>query len=552
MSNTPNHKKRIFLVNDASFFNTGYGIYGREILKRLHASDKFEVAELGCYCDASSADIKNVPWKFYPNAVNSSDSRIEQYKSNHLNRYGLWRFNRCLADFKPHIVFDIRDYWMFAYQESSPYLPFFHWVIMPATDSAPPKVEWLHTYNNADIVMPYTEWAKKVLLDSCGTNINLFDGVANAGINPDELYPVVNKKEHKIKYFGEDVSIVGLVMRNQKRKLFPDILQAYRNYLNKIKDSNNSLYKKSYIYLHTSYPEDNGWDLPSILLEYELLDKTYFTYVCRQCKEFYPSKFQSPMQPCKLCHNGLATIASPNVGVTVEQLNSIYNLFDLFIQYSICEGFGMPQIEAAACGVPIASVDFSAMSEIVEYLGGIKIPVQRIFRELETNADRVYPDIEATTNIIYNFMVNTSENQRIELGLETKNKCIKKFTWDNVYSVWEKCFDSINIQDKLSWESTDSYLPSHTHHKVPKNLTNTEFIEYICINVLNDPNLLNTANIQCLIRDLNNGLIVNNNTITTMDKNIAVKILDGYLNNKIMCENMRKNYDTIIGEDFIK
>lgn len=546
------NKKRIFLVNDASFLSTGYSIYGREILKRLHNSQKFEVAELGCYCDTSSPDIKNVPWKFYPNGVASGDSRHEQYKSNHLNRYGLWRFNRCLADFKPHIVFDIRDYWMFAYQESSPYKKYFHWIVMPAIDSAPPKVEWLYTYNNADIVVPYTEWARKVLRNSGGKNINLFDEIANAGINPTELYPIDNKTQHKIKYFGENVSVVGLVMRNQKRKLFPDILQAYKQYLDQIKVTNSELYNKSYLYLHTSYPEDNGWDLPSLLLEYGLLDKVYFTYVCRQCKNFYPSKFQSPIRRCKSCNNGIASIASPNLGVTTTQLNEIYNFFDLFIQYAICEGFGMPQIEAAACGVPIASVDFSAMSEIVESLEGIKIPVDRVFRELETNADRVYPDINKTTKILLNFFTQTNEEKRLEMGIVSRKKCVDKYTWDHVYAVWEKCFDNIDINRKLQWESNHKETTSHGSIKVPKNLTNTEFVEFICHNVINNPELLKTANIQCLIRDLNNGLIVKDGSITAMTKNQAVQILDGYLNNKIMCENMRVNKSTIIGEDFIK
>lgn len=544
-------KKKIFLVNDASFLNTGYSIYGREILKRLHNSDKFEVAELGCYCDKSTKDISTVPWKFYPNGVGPGDSRVDQYKSNPLNRYGLWRFNRCLVDFKPHIVFDIRDYWMFAYQENSPYKKYFSWVVMPATDSAPPRVEWLYTFKNADVVMPYTNWAKNTLSNSCGKNINLFPKIANAGINPDEFYPIKNKADHKKKYFGNDLSIVGLVMRNQKRKLFPDIMLAYKQYLDLIKEKDKDLYDRSYLYLHTSYPEDNGWDFPSLLLEYGLLDKTYFTYVCHQCKEWYPCKFQGPIQQCKKCQRGVAAISSPNTGVTTAQLNEIYNLFDIFIQYAICEGFGMPQIEAAACGVPLASVDYSAMSEIVEYLGGIKIPVDRVFRELETNADRVYPDINHTSKILYNFFVSFSEETRSQMGASIREKCIRKYTWDNVYTVWEECFDSIDISKKIPWDSKHQDITNHTT-KVPKDLSNTEFVEFICHTIINTPELLNTANIQNLIRDLNNGLIVRDGSITTITKNNAIQILDGYLNNKNMCEAMRQNHNAIVKEDFIQ
>lgn len=544
-------KKRIFLVNDASFLGTGYALYGKEILKRLHANPNFEVAELGCFCDGSNPEIKNVPWKFYPNGVAASDNRTEEYRSNNINKFGSWRFNRCLIDFKPHIVFDIRDYWMFSYQENSPYKKYFHWVVMPATDSAPPKTEWLYTYKNADVVMPYTKWAYKVLSNYCGNNINLFDKPANAGVNPQDFYPIENKQHHKIKYFGKDLSIVGSVMRNQKRKLFPDLMVAYRQYLNKLKDNNPDLYEKSYLYLHTSYPEDSSWDIPGLLLEYGLLDKTYFTYICRQCKEFFPSKFQGPIQSCKKCSNGTSTISSPSFGINTEQLNEIYNFFDFFVQYAICEGFGIPQIEAASCGVPFASVDYSAMTEIVETLNGTKIPVKRMFRELETNADRAYPDIDATTDILYDFFINQSNESRMDRSRDVRNRCIENYTWDKVYSVWEECFNSIDVNNKKSWLSPISDETGHKNTKVPKDLSDSDFIKYICTYVLDSPEIIDTAIVQCLIRDLSNGIVASNGSITPINRNQAVKILENYLNNKINCNKMRLDPKTILKEDFI-
>ena len=41
------------------------------------------------------------------------------------------------------------------------------------------------------------------------------------------------------------------------------------------------------------------------------------------------------------------------------------NTFDLYVQYANSEGFGLPQVEAAGCGIPVASVDYSAMSSVV-------------------------------------------------------------------------------------------------------------------------------------------------------------------------------------------
>lgn len=544
-------KKRIFIANDASFLNTGYAIYGKEILTRLHNSGKYEVAELGLYCDAKNPSIKNIPWKFYPNAVGIQDDRYARYKSNNLNQFGLWRFNRCLVDFKPHIVFDIKDYWMFSYQETSPYKKYFNWIIMPATDSAPPKLEWLYTFSNADMVVPYTQWAKNTLSNACGKHINLFPKIANAGINPEEFYPIENKAEHKKKYFGKDLAVTGLVMRNQKRKLLPDILLVFKKYLESLKQSGlTELYNNSVLYLHTTYPEENGWSLPELLLEYEVLDRVYLTYFCRKCNKFFPAKFQNSLTVCKHCNSKTATVSNAMNGVDTKQLNEIYNLFDLFIQYAICEGFGMPQVEAAACGLQIASVDYSAMSEIAESVNGIKIPVNRIFRELETNAERVYPDNDATTKIIYDFFVNTSADTKSANSIDIRNKCISKYTWDNVYSVWEECFDSIDISIKPSWLSE----PDPTRHqdlRVPLNLTNLEFIDYICYQIINSPELLDTANIQSLIRNASCGIVAKDGNMTTLTRHQIVDMLENHLNNKIICNIMRTDPSSLTNEDFL-
>lgn len=547
-----NIKKRLFIANDASFLGSGYGVYGKELLARLHNSDKYEVAELGCYSTVNNPEIKNIPWKFYPNAVNTNDTKFEQYKSNHANQFGAWRFNRCLIDFKPHIVFDVRDYWMYSYQETSPFKKYFHWVIMPTVDSAPQRPEWLYTFANADIVVPYTDWAKRVLNESCGSNINLFPKIANAGINPNEFFPLKNKAQHKIQYFGDNKNIVGVVMRNQKRKLFADLFEVYRKYLDKLKsESKIELYNKSILYLHTSYPEDNGWDFPTLLLEYNLLDKVYFSYVCRSCKQFFPSKFQNSIVNCPNCKENSAAFCSVSNPASTQQLNTIYNFFDIFLQYAICEGFGMPQVEAASCGVPIASVDYSAMTEVADKLGGIKIPVKKLFREMETNANRAYPDNDFAVDLLYKYFVNTNQDFKDKWGEDTREKCLSVYTWDNVYKVWDECFDSININDKLSWDSP----PSPTNHqsiKVPSNLNPRDFIQYICHTVINEPNLMSTAFAQTLIKDMQDRLISRNGMTHTIDYNQAVKMLEGILNNKIALETMRTNPHLQTTEDYLK
>ena len=56
-----------------------------------------------------------------------------------------------------------------------------------------------------------------------------------------------------------------------------------------------------------------------------------------------------------------STLSNVKNGVSYEDLSSIVNLFDLYTQYANCEGFGLPYVEAAACGVPVCGTDYSAM-----------------------------------------------------------------------------------------------------------------------------------------------------------------------------------------------
>lgn len=546
-------KKRILLCNESSFISSGYGVHGKELLTRMHNSGKYEVAELGCYAVAGDPRINNIPWKFYPNVPKSEDTNLlNEYKSNLTNQFGAWRFNKALADFKPHIAFDVRDYWMYSYQEISPYRPYFKWVIMPTVDSAPQHLEWLFTFCSADVVVAYTEWAKSVLLESCGKHINLFPEVALAGVNPNELYPLPNKEALKEQFFGQkDLLITGSVLRNQKRKLVPDLLLAYKQYLNALLLSGRQdIYDRSFLYLHTTFPEEHGWNLPTLLSEYGMLDKTYFTTICRNCGSVEPSKFQNAITGCKKCNNVARTFPSPTSALTTEKLNQIYNMFDLYIQYAICEGFGYPQIEAASCGVPIASVDYSAMTEICNYLEGFPIPVKRFFREMETNADRAYPDNDFTTKLLYQFFTEYSAEQRVNKGLKARELCINKYTWDNVYKVWEECFDSIDISDLRDWNDP-TMLDVNTTATVPQQLSKIDFVKYVCENIIKNPKLFDTGHIQMLLRDFQYGLVARGGNMTTLNHQEVVSILEQYLASKVNHEKLRVNSHILKQEDFI-
>lgn len=55
--------------------------------------------------------------------------------------------------------------------------------------------------------------------------------------------------------------------------------------------------------------------------------------------------------------------------IDIEKLVCLYNLATLYVSTALNEGFGMPQLEAMACGCPVVSPHNSAMIEVVEGRG---------------------------------------------------------------------------------------------------------------------------------------------------------------------------------------
>ena len=96
---TANRKKKILLCNEASFLNTGYATYGRELMKRLHASNKYELAELSTYVSPNDERFSQIPWKTYSNLPNPDDIQESNlYRSNITYQFGEFRFEHVLLD----------------------------------------------------------------------------------------------------------------------------------------------------------------------------------------------------------------------------------------------------------------------------------------------------------------------------------------------------------------------------------------------------------------------------------------------------------------------
>lgn len=540
------YKKRILMCGESSHIDSGFGNYTRELLSRLHATDKYVVAELSSYRSHTRPKIE--PWIVYPASVDTTDPLYEEFSRNVGNQFGQWRFDFALLDFKPDIVLDIRDFWMYSFQETSPLRPFYYWIIGPTYDSIPQKSESINMLNTADLVVFHTNWAKKDLESKNYFNkINIGDVVSDS-VNSEVFKPIgYSKSVHKNKFnIPHNAFIIGSVMRNQKRKLIPELFDVLSTVIK------NNPEKEVFLYLHTSYPEQTGWDIPNLLLEYNVTSNVLFTYVCMDCRHHFPAVFKDSVSVCPSCKKKSVTMTSVTNGITQKQLNEIYNLFDVYVQYSICEGFGIPQVEAASCGIPLITMDHGAMSDVGKTLGASIVDIQKEYKELETGSNRVYPNNNTCVLYIQKYLdYSLLDSRRISNNI--RKLLIENYSWDKTAKKFEDIFDNLEMTGlQGKWESP--ILDTQPKNMVHDISNNREFIYYIIDNLIMSDYLKSTFFVEELIRSLDSGVVVSNNQNMKFTKKDALKILEVHLNNKISLEMMRTG---IVGmpekmESFIK
>lgn len=484
--------KKLLYVGESHFLATGYSVYAKEVLSRLHKTGKFDITELGSYGDPF--DKRTIgPWRYLGN-MPTSNQEAQVYKSDPMNQFGKWRFEDACLTVRPDIVFSIVDVWMLAHLISSPLRPNYHLAIMPTVDSSPINPEWISKYKDADAVFSYTDWGLEELR-RCGGDLLNVAGVAIPGTSKDDFRPILNKKAHKQQMgLNPEITYIGVVMRNQKRKLYDDLFKSFRKFLDELPPEKSN---KVQLYCHTSYP-DSGWSFPTLLKEYNLSSRVMFTYLCEGCKSYVPMYFADAKTICPKCN--AAPLRMPNVRFSVDSktLGAIMNTFDCLIQYSLAESPGMPQAECASTATYVFSVDYSGMSDIIDKLESGAIDVERFYRESETHRFFALPSNEDFIQKLKEF-VNLPETIKARLGFKVKQNALEKFDWDKTAKVWENHFDSV---PQRNWNSPPRiFEPSQ---QVPGQCSNYDFVKYCLANILGEPEKFCTYFGAKLLQDLNN------------------------------------------------
>ena len=473
-------KKRVLLVGEFSQLNTGFSVMANDLLTEMQKSGKYEVAELASYVGDGDERLNNVPWKVYP-VIPAGGPELEDYSKNYkTSQFGSQRFERTVIDFKPDIIFSYRDFWHDEWITKSPSRYLYNYIWSACVDSEPPRSEWIGVFSSVDKVSSYTDWGLSVLKEYAGRNTNVAEINTMPGVDQNVFKPMPKAKARETLGIKDDINIVLTVMRNQPRKLFPDLMYAFSNTLEEWrKIGRQDLVDKTYLYLHTSYP-DVGFDIGKDIVRYKLGSKVLMTYCCNHCGHYFASFFNGDVCTCHNCGNYTAHPPNTAMGVTRQQLATVYNTADLYVQLSVAGALEIPLIEAKACGVPTVATDYAAMRELNNMggsYGAIKVAYWREESDKETGQIRAMPDPLDCSDKIKSFFLQSPE-YKDALSKNALSVAATRHSNAETFAKWDRLFDSMPELPAYRWALPPNKIDAEDI-KTGEIFNDEDFVDYL-------------------------------------------------------------------------
>jgi glycosyltransferase involved in cell wall biosynthesis len=383
---------KIMLTGAAPWCNGSYGKPMRYVIPRLSRAG-FECA-LACFYGfaggVSDTGLEGESLRLYPMVRNKY---LNDIIKNHLE------------DWQAEALISFSDVWPmvnWGYPQS------FVWIPWMPVDTDPVNAKVLEALEGAFAPCSYSKWGRDRLHEAGWPTARWVP----LGVDLDVYKPMPRGAAKQALGFPPDKFIAGMVAGNASypsRKNFPEVLQAWRQWLDKGNDG--------ILYLHTTITpsRDYGVDFQTMLEQLHLEWST----------------IGDPLQE----RFDRATVIFSNQyrqwvhAVTDEQLAQVYNAMDVLLSPSQAEGFGLPILEAQACGVPVVTLNATGMKDIT--FAGICIEPSQPVWEVLGGWRAVAPVNELVDAIGWAQEMSQGENARQYLA-EKARVGASAYSWDDV------------------------------------------------------------------------------------------------------------------------
>jgi len=239
-----------------------------------------------------------------------------------------------LAELKPDIVITLCDAWIL--KDEWALVRGMRWVPYVPIDHEPLAENIAQRLRTAFHVLPFGPHGAKMLKEAGISNYSIVPhGIDTevfrplAGVAKLEDGTVLDRAWFKSHVQAqEDTFVIGMVAANRGgRKNIHRVIAAFAKFNKEVSNSR--------LVLHTASTSPDGIDLIKYANIHGITDNLSLTPTLRYV-----------------------------LGLTPPEMAALYNAFDILANPSSGEGFGLPIVEAQACGIPVITTNFSAMPEV--------------------------------------------------------------------------------------------------------------------------------------------------------------------------------------------
>ena len=306
-----NLTKKILWLSNAPWLPSGYGNQTNLFLKTVVPLGHDVAVAANAGLRGTKMDIGV---KIYPGGMDGfSNDVVHAYAHDHeadliISLYDAWPLN--------FATFPIHD------------IPWVAWAPIDC-ETVPPAVA--HSLRHAQGVVAFSKHAQRVLLNEAIEAEYIPHGIDTG------IYCPGNQAESRgAMDLPADDFLIGMVANNAyypSRKCIPQVMEAFARF--------HAIYPDSHLYLHCAMDESRkGVDILHLIGLYGLQDAVSL-----------PNHFDFLM------------------GYPFAAMANLYRSFDILANPSLGEGFGIPIMEAQACGTPVVATNGTAMTELVEGTG---------------------------------------------------------------------------------------------------------------------------------------------------------------------------------------
>jgi len=318
--------------------------------------------------------------------------------------------------FKSDIVISLQDIWPLPPGFGSD-VPWYPWFPIDHNPIPPLVLERLQ-FARKPIV--YSKFAEKQLKNK---GIDCFYFPHGVGVD-------IFKPGEKLS-FGEGKFVIGCVAVNSGlRKNLTGLVEAFYDF--------HKLVPESLLYIHTNYSGQHlgDTDLLNLSSDLDITDSVMFP----DKEEYISGNFND------------------------EYMAKLYNTFDVFCLPSRGEGFGIPIIEAQACGVPVIVTGETSMPELVG--GGIVL--KKLKREWTyQDSYQFIPDKQEIVNALLKIYETKDRSKMSNLAIRKANE----YSWDKLKPLLSNLMNKIDEHRKqpLNREGVQNprllLIPKSIEHK---------------------------------------------------------------------------------------